>query len=466
MSFHPSFSEQSVPALRVGNVTPAQAGLVLFAVLAAIFLAWPLWRLAFPLEINRNEPWNAWFIDRIARGEPLYPAAGELVVNNYPPLSFYIVGLVSWLTDDTIVAGRLVSLAATIAIGIAAALCGRALGASRAVAALGGLWLFATLSHFYPRYVGVNDPSLLGLAIMGLGLALFLNRLAAHRAVEPAIALMILAGFTKHNMPALPLAALLWLGLKDRRRALRTLLFAAALCAAGFLLCTAVYGPNFAHQMLLPREISFGHMLSTLNKLQWIVPALAVWGYWAWTSRQEPAARFTALLLALSLASGLFQAAGAGVTINAHFEVVFASAVALAVAFEGVAATGLARRFGTKTVQIAVIMLLAFRLLLSQQLEPYLVLTSAAYREEARNNAAVMRAEIARVKALPGAVNCSVMTVCYRAGKDFVLDPFWMGQLVAKRRRTQAEIDEAIKDRGIRTEDIDLRVIREKKRLF
>ena len=33
--------------------------------LAAFFLAWPIFRVASPLQINANEPWNAWFIDAV-----------------------------------------------------------------------------------------------------------------------------------------------------------------------------------------------------------------------------------------------------------------------------------------------------------------------------------------------------------------------------------------------------------------
>jgi hypothetical protein len=467
MSSLPSPIQRSIAASRFSTgLTATQAGILLFGALAAIFLAWPVWRTAFSLEINRNEPWNAWFIDAALHGTALYPGGDDLIVNNYPPLSFYIVGLLSKLTGDTILAGRLVSLASTALVSAAAAFCIRGLGGSRPAAAFGGFWLFATLSHFFPRYVGVNDPSLLGLALMGFALAYFLHRLSSGRAVEPAIALMVLAGFTKHNMPAVPLAAFLWLATAHKRSLVRALLFGAGLCTGAFLLCIAIYGLNFAEQMAVPREITFGHMLATLNKLQWIAPALVVWCFWAWPNRKEPAARFTAILVAISLASGLFQAAGAGVTINAHFEVVFASAVAVAVAFEGIGKTALADRFGTGAVQTAVVAILVLRLLLSQQLEPYLVLTSPSYREEVRQNAAVMDAEIARVRAIPGAVNCSVMTVCYLAGKAFVYDGFWMGQLTAKGKRTKSGIEQAVEDKGIRFEDIDTRVVREKKRLF
>jgi hypothetical protein len=328
------------------------------------------------------------------------------------------------------------------------------------------LWLLATLSHFFTRYVGVNDPSLLALALMVFAFALFLSRLRAGRAVEPAIALMVLAGFTKHNMPVLPLAALIWLAMLDKKAALRAAAFAAGLCATGLLLCAAVYGGDFIAQMLMPREIALKHMLSTMNKLQWIVPALFFWALWAWPNRKAPEARFTALLLGLALLSGLFQAAGAGVVYNAYFEAVLASAIAAALAFEGIGTTPLAKRYGASALQTAMIAVLVLRLLLSQQLEPYLVLTSPAFRGESRQNAAAMNAGIARVASIPGPVSCSIMTVCYRAGKAFVYDGFWMEQRIAKGRWTKEAAEKAIEEKGIRFEDSDIGLVREKKRLF
>ncbi len=465
----------SVPASHAPSLAPAatpaglgrmRAAAIIFGVLAAIFLAWPVWRIGFAVETGRNEPWNAWFTDAVLTGTPLYPGRGELIVNNYPPLSFYITALAAKLTGDTILAGRLLSLLATFGVCAAAGFCVRALGGSRAAAAFGGLWLLATLSHFFTRYVGVNDPSLLALAIMLSGFAWFLSRLRAGRDVSPALLIMILAGFTKHNMPVFPAAAMIWLAITARSTAVRALFISAGACAAGLALCVAAYGPDFIAQMAMPREISFKHMLSTVNKLQWIAPALLVWGLWAWPNRAAPEARLTALLVSLGLASGLFQAAGAGVVYNAYFEAAAASAIAVALAFEGIATTPLAKRYGPGAVQTAAAAVLVLRLVLSQQLEPYLVLASPAFREESRLNAAAMKAEIERVRAIPGDVSCSIMTVCYRAGKPFVYDVFWMGQLIGKGQWTKDAVEAAIRQKNIRFETNDAAATREKKRLF
>ena len=50
------------------------------AVLAALFLVWPVWRAFFPMEIWGNEGWNAYHADQAMRGAAqLYPPPDGLV---------------------------------------------------------------------------------------------------------------------------------------------------------------------------------------------------------------------------------------------------------------------------------------------------------------------------------------------------------------------------------------------------
>ena len=356
-----SLSSASLPgpiATPASSLSAVKIATWVFAILGAIYLVWPIWRLGFPVDANRNEAWHGWYIDAVMQGLPLYPGPEEMHVNNYPPLSFYLTAAVARLTGDAILAGRLLSLASLFVITAAAGIAVRALGGSRAAAAFGAFWLFATLIQFFQYYVGVNDPSLLAVALMGLGLASFLRRLQAGRAVEPAIALMVIAGFFKHNFPSIPVVALIWLALMDKKAALRATAFGAFLCIIGLSLCAVAFGPNFLNEMTMPREMTFKNILMAANRLQWIAPAVAAWGLWAWPNRRQPAAQFTALLIGMTLFNGLYTAAGAGVTFNAYLAVTFASAIAIGVAIERFDATKFGRRFTPGAVKIAILCLL------------------------------------------------------------------------------------------------------------
>src|SRR5438045_2054112 len=174
------------------------------AALAALFLVWPVWRAFLPMEIWGNEGWNAYHADEAMRGSGLYPPPDGLIANNYPPLSYYLLGWLGGLFGDPLYVGRALSLLATLGTGAAAAAVVRQFGGSRAAVLIAGFWFVATMARFFEFYVGMNEPQLLNLAVMAAGFAWFFKRHAEGRAVEPAILVMVLAGFIKHNFVALP----------------------------------------------------------------------------------------------------------------------------------------------------------------------------------------------------------------------------------------------------------------------
>ena len=465
-----SFSSASLPGPiatpRAPGLSAVKTATWVFAILGVICLVWPIWRLGSPLDANRNEAWHGWYIDAVTQGLQLYPGPEEMRVNNYPPLSFYLTAAVAKLTGDAILAGRLISLASLFILTAAAGIAVRALGGSRTASAFGAFWLFATLTRFFEYYVGVNDPSLLAMALMGLGLAYFLRCVQAGRAVEPAIALMVIAGFFKHNFPSVPAVALIWLAFIDTRAALRATLFGALLCIIGLSICIVAFGPNFLNEMLMPREMTFKNILMAVNRLQWIAPAVAAWGLWAWPNRGQPTAQFTALLIGMTLFNGLYTAAGAGVTYNAYLAVTFASAIAIGVAIERIDATRIFRRFTPSAVRTAIVSLLLLRLVLWNQYESYLVLASPSFREECHQHSIALNNEVLRIRAIPGPVACEPATVCYRAGKAFVYERYWVQQLIATGRWTEEAIDKAIRERGIRVEMMSPSLMLPKRRLF
>ena len=58
---------------------------------------------------NYNEGWNAYLAQAALSGGPLYFPDAAWFTNNYPPLSFYLVGGVGRLFGDAILAGRAVA---------------------------------------------------------------------------------------------------------------------------------------------------------------------------------------------------------------------------------------------------------------------------------------------------------------------------------------------------------------------
>lgn len=389
------------------------------AVLAALYFAWPIWRAQWIIEIDGNEAWNAFHVDRLRSGLPLYPARDDLISNNYPPLSFMLIRWLSESGASPILIGRILSLLATAAVAVSVGSVIRCFGGAWAGALLGSLWYLATMARFFDTYVGMNDPNLAALAVMMGGLAWSVHAQKHGRAVEPAFVLMAIAGFYKHNLVAIPLAAFVWLLTLDGRTALRAALAGGITAVVGLLACTAVFGHAFVDQMTLPRVIDLQRPFNGSGRLQWILPALAIWVYWASTSRQRAQVRFTAILVLFAFGDHCFQQIGVGVDDNSQLQLVAAVGIGLGLAYHYVEPPRLLRR--GRIIVLAIVLL---RLLLNNRYEPYLLVSSAAFRSIGPASVAVATSEARRVAAIPGEVSCSVMTVCYEAGKKFVFYPF------------------------------------------
>ena len=430
-------------------------GVWALALLAVLFLIWPVWRATLPLEIWPNEGWNAYLADAAFTAK-LYPLPDGLTGNNYPPLSFYLIGALGALFGDALYIGRALSLIATIVIGLCAAAVVLRFGAGRIAAAVAGLWFVATMARFFDFYVGMNEPQLLAHAVMNVGLVWFLARKDAGRPVEPAVLLMVLAGFFKHNIVAIPLVALLWLARDNWRLALRATLLGAAAAAAGLAILAIAY-PNFVADMVQPRVYSLGRSLDTIGRTQFVLPALIVWAIWAWRERRTPAADFTALLIAASLATYLIQKSSSGVDENAQFELVFAVAVGVGLAFDRLRRNPWPSGWSPKRVELIIVVVLLVRLLASTRFEFAYALASPEYRALGTDHAKIAHAEAARVAAVATPVVCSNVVVCRMAGKPYVFDHYKVSQMLETRNYSQEQIADKVRAAGIVFETIDQR---------
>jgi hypothetical protein len=268
-----------------------------------------------------------------------------------------------------------------LAIAVEIALAVRLLAGSLIARSLGALWFIAIMAHNATSYVGANDPQIAALAIMGAGLVWFLARDKAGQAPEPALLLMVVAGFWKHNIIGIPLTAISWIIIaKGWRPALRPLLVSGAAAVAGLSACVTTFGPAFLDNLLTPRAYSWRHLLSQVGHLQWVALALMIWAAWAWSDRASRAARFTALQIGCGLFACLLQWFGDGVYGNAEFDLIIAAAIGLGVAIARIETSWLARRIGSGPARDVVIVLLIMRLVSSGRQESAQVLFEPAFR--------------------------------------------------------------------------------------
>ena len=346
--------------------------------------------LALPVHVALAplEGWHAYLAEAAIEHAPLYPAG--LMVNTYPPLSFYLLGAAGRLTGDAIIAGRIISLIgfAAITAGMVALL--RQLGANVITSLFAGLVLGLTLLAA-SGVVAVNDPALLGHALQLQGLLLLLN---TRSAVIPASLLFAAGLLVKLSLVAMPLAAILWLLLKHRREAM---LMAAIILG---LLATALGGLHFIAgadlSALVPRTWPGLHPGPFLV---WAaLPLVAL----IWLARRfghDRWVRFAALYAAAAL---IMLLAGAGIT-----------DCAMALALSG--GLALARFAPSWRGAIALI----YALPLALYLGLYFRSENLAYREVFQRQA---RLDIAMLEVNRGPALCENLALCYWAGKAEAVD--------------------------------------------
>jgi Dolichyl-phosphate-mannose-protein mannosyltransferase len=391
--------------------------------------AWPVYRAFLNIEIENNEGWNAYFADAAMGKMPLYPSADQLITNNYPPLSFYIVGLVGRLVGDPVLAGRLLSLIAVVAIAAAIALSVRRLGGSSLAARISAAFYVATMSRFYVSYAGMDEPQLLGEAIMAFGFLGFLIARSNDRGFVGPVLVMVLAGFVKHNVIAMPLTAFLWLGLHRRREAVKCLWVATIAVITGMAICYALFGRNFFLNILSPRRYSLMWELSSLRDLEWVSVGLLACVYNAWARRRDDSVQLCSCFIGIALASDFLQKTGAGVYINAQFDLIITVAMGFGLAFTQISLWPIARSLRSGQAQAILLLVVCVRLLVSKQLQPVRLVFDRSFINEIAMRERAMSDSVERVRRIPGDVLCGAL-VSYRAGKPFVVDEFNVEQRI------------------------------------
>jgi hypothetical protein len=259
----------------------------------------------------------------------------------------------------------------------------------------------------------------------------FLDREARGRSAVAPILAMAVAGFYKHNIIAVPVTALAWLAMKDWRRAVWPAALGAGAAVLGLAICVAVYGDLFLANLLTARPYRLMRAINGLGRLQWVLPALVLWGVWAVAEPASKAARFTKLFVAVAFAAFVVQWSGEAILDNAQFDLVIATAVGLGLAFDRAGKTAFGQRHGAAAAQAVIVLVVAARLLATLRIEPALVLFSPEYRAEYAAAAQGVRDDAARVAAVPGPVACDFKVVCRLAGKPFSYDDFRAEMLVA-----------------------------------
>ena len=397
------------------------------AVLVAGLLGWPLWRAGLVVHFDLQEGWVAGYALESAQGGPLYPGPERLATNNYPPLHFILVGWPGVWLGDPIRFGRFAAIAALLALAVEVAAIVRLLGGGRMAAALAALALIGTIAKSATAYVGMNDPQLVAHALVMAGVAAVLAARARLWPVLLGVALMILAGFFKHNILAIPAATMLWLLVRRRGQFAPAAACALGLGALGVASCVAAFGPDFLRNLDLPRDYSVGRLLRNLGVLQAIAPALILWPLVRRRLARDEATDFIDFAFAASLLLFLVLRLGEGIRINALFEAMIMGSIALGLAFERIAALDLFGRKAPAALRAIVAGAVLLRLALVPSGEAMRVWFDPAFRAALRTQEAATLEDIAWLRAHPGPLFCESLSLCVWAGRRIDYDPNTVG---------------------------------------
>lgn len=407
-----------VPADRSAPSPLARRYGLLAALSIALLALGRLWWLPAHASLNVNEGWNAGQALRAFGAGALYPHPESLIANNYPPLSFFVVGALGRLIGDHIIAGRLLALAAQLATGAAVYAILARLVPGRHWAAAGAALFGAYSVTLLRGYVAMNDPQWLGQAAMAWGLFFLLPRTGeppATRRIVIAAALTVAGGLIKHNLVAFPVAATLWLWLLDRRATAIWLMAVAALAGAACAALFAVWGTTVFVDVLAPaRSYSAARMLAKGGPLVLaMIPVAIACRPLIAAQAHDRRLALPLLLLVIAVPIGVVQRSGSGVDVNAFFESIVALAIAVPVAAS-------LRETPYRWIGLCVLPALC------------LIPVAAArnWSDLMGRDAAVAHAApfVARLAAAPGLVACDDQAMCYWAGRTSGLDFFSVKQ--------------------------------------
>ncbi|HJW42189.1 MAG TPA: glycosyltransferase family 39 protein [Rhizomicrobium sp.] len=385
------------------------------------------------VPFDPNEGWNAYFTHAaMTTGSP-YPPARSLMVNNYPPLSFYIVGAITTVVCDAIVAGRIVATAALATVALGIALAARRMGCNRIEAVFAALFFTAGVM-LTSDYAGMDDPQMLGHAIAICGLVLVLHEPQTPRAMVAAALLFAIAFFIKHNLVVLPLALAAWLALLDRRSAFTFAVSGIVFVLIGLGLFREVFGTSMVDVIDTARAYSFANIVSAMKAwLAWSAVPLAGTITLFAIARHDRHVMLCAIYAAIATIAGAYFSGGAGVDANTMFDADIALALGAGLLMNRISAAQ-----DTAAIVFAVPLAIGLWSLDTNWR------SGDFWMHPMAEERAAAKGEIALLRTAHGPAICEMLSLCYWAGKDAEVDVFNIGEAYRAGRRGDADLVSAI----------------------
>ena len=423
-------------------------------VTAIVALATRIFLVPFRVSLNYNEGWNAFHaVHAYSSVVPFYPSLDASISNNYPPLSFYIVGGIGQIFRDNIITGRIISLLSLLVIAICIGWIVMSKSSHFVAGILAGLVFLATFTLRYYGYVAMNDPQLFAHAIQIIALV-WLFRSNNRRSLVGISILMAVSILIKHNLLALPTAIAVWLLFYKRRSGYVFIAITIGIVIASFTLFYVIYGSDFLIGILkAPRTYSFRE--GYLKIKDWLMPqcGLIVIGLFiVVTHWREHKIQCIGLFAMFALLLGAAIAGGAGVNYNAVFDVTIALSLLSGFAIasfddERIRQWGSRYPWNLTMSQLTIAIILSLNIMLLGFKCRGLILESINTTYQPKQLAATSEANIALIASYKDPVVCEEAALCYWAGKTWEMDLFNVQQKLATGSLVESDLIHRIENR-------------------
>jgi len=414
------------------------------ALICAIVLTIPnLLSISFLFDRNYNEGWNVYNAQRFLHHVIMYDN-NYWRVNNYPIGSFLLITGVSFLVHDLLLSGRLVALVSFAAIGVLAAIAVRSFGGDRIDAIFGAACALGFCYLVAPAWIMVDDPQTLGEAVTLGGLVSYLSGAPRRPRLVLTALLVVLAGFIKHNLVAIPLAITFDLAVRTPRRLPFWLLCCAGF-SAGFLgLTQIVAGGTFIDHLLSPRIFTWHgaryHLLKYLRLFKFPLLAMAPLSLAIFSGRRFILAGWGIVSIGSAAIFSGFEGTSYNMFQDAAVFLGVAAGVTFCVLRKQILGGSVSRLGFVGLVSGILMLLLAQPIFARSPSAVGQIYNSGALLELNRRAEAIFLSEAKYIAGKGGPAICESLLLCHTAGQPFILDPFNSRQYILAGRLDEGQL--------------------------
>jgi hypothetical protein len=387
------------------------------------FCTLPILSSIFDYDKNYNEGWNAYHqID--AKTGNIYINNSPYVFTNYTPASFYLIGALS-TPADVVMVGRSFSIASFCALLLLVGFISRRLGASVPESLFGIAVCIGLLGAHHGASIGIDDPQLLGSAIGLIALAIYISGRPTALNTIAILTTVLIAGLVKQVLLAAPLAIVIDLLIRDRRRGIKLVGAGIILGAVAAGVLYLNFGPIALAQIIAPRQYSLHKIATdTLAYLSESAIALPVTALFLLIFVHYRANQLVLIYLWTSLVVDILLIGGAGTGSNLFIDVALASSIAAPVIMRCMREDLRVDR--SIIVGFILVSIYGPMLRIPYAVEQLRDGLSGSLRAEART----FQEDLAFMANHPGDAFCHSPMLCFRAQRTFFIDPFNAGQAI------------------------------------